>query len=87
MSSLYEDFLRTKGNWRNSLVYKSIKSSSRSGRRGIRKWLTQSQLEQIFGDKAVVKAIIARKMADKDLRATEVREHPDAPGLLLNVSL
>ena len=33
----------------------------------------------------MVEAIIARKMADKELRATEVREHPDAPGLLLNI--
>ncbi|CAE7879827.1 unnamed protein product [Symbiodinium microadriaticum] len=82
MSSLYEDFLQTEGNWRNSMVYKSIKSTTKNGRRGIRRWLTRRQLLATFDTKEIVDSIIARKETDEYLRSTEVREHPDCPGLV-----
>ncbi|CAE7469344.1 unnamed protein product [Symbiodinium sp. CCMP2592] len=82
MSALYEDFLAVSGNWRNSMVYKTIKSTSRTGRRGIRRWLTRSQLENHFGDKAIVDAMVLRKETDEYLKQTEIREHPDCPGLI-----
>ncbi|CAE7650278.1 unnamed protein product [Symbiodinium sp. CCMP2592] len=82
MSSLYEDFLQTEGNWRNSLVYKSIKSITRNGRRGIRRWITKRQMLTVFDSAEVVDSIIARKETDDYLRSTEVREHPDCPGLM-----
>lgn len=82
MSSLYEDFLSIDGNWRNSMVYKTIKSINRTGRRGIRRWLTRSQLENHFQDSTIVDAIIVRKQSDEYLKKTEIREHPDCPGPL-----
>ena len=80
MSSLYEDFLSSAGKWRNSMVYKCIKSTSRNGRRGIRRWLTRSQLEAHFQDSSIVDAIIVRKETDDYLKKTEIRDHPDCPG-------
>ncbi|CAE7218451.1 unnamed protein product [Symbiodinium sp. CCMP2592] len=80
MSSLYEDFLSVAGKWRNSVVYKTIKRTSRTGRRGIRRWLTRPQLENHFQDSAIVDAIIVRKQTDEYLKKTEIREHPDCPG-------
>ena len=79
MSSLYEDFLSSDGNWRNSMVYKTIKRINRTGRRGIRRWLTRSQLEAHFQDKKIVDAIVIRKQTDEYLK-TEIRDHPDCPG-------
>ena len=82
MSSLYEDFLASAGDWRSSMVYKTIKTTSRNGRRGIRRWPTRSQLEIHFQDKSIVDAIIVRKETDDYLSKTEIREHPDCPGPL-----
>ncbi|CAE7253405.1 unnamed protein product [Symbiodinium sp. CCMP2456] len=64
------------------MVYKSIKSTTRNGRRGIRRWLTKSQMLVIFDSAEIVDSIIARKETDDFLRSTEVREHPDCPGLV-----
>ena len=36
---------------------------------------------KIFESKDVVNAIIARKESDEELKKTEIREHPDCPGL------
>ena len=83
MSALYEDFLKTAGNWRHSLVYKTIRHKSRSGHRAVRKWLTRSQLVQVFHDSAMVDSLIARKMGDRELAASETRQHPDIPGLFV----
>ncbi|CAE7693568.1 unnamed protein product [Symbiodinium necroappetens] len=81
MSSLYEDFLTSVGDWRNSMVYKCIKSTTRNGRRGIRRWLTRTQLNAHFTDPKIVDAIIVRKETDDYLAKTEIRDHPDCPGL------
>ena len=87
MSSLYEDFLQIEGNWRNSMVYKSIKRTSRNGRRGIRRWLTRSQMLVIFDSTSIVDSIIARKETDEYLKSTEIREHPDCPGTGMSVAV
>ena len=83
MTSLYEDFMQCHGAWRNSIIYKSIKRTSRSGVRGVRKWLTRSQMMKIFEDEEIVKAIILRKENDPTLAQNEIREHPECPGLPL----
>ena len=82
MSSLYEDFQQCKGKWHNSVVLKTIKTAARSTRRGTRRWVTKKQMLQIFdNDQEVVKSIILRKEMDDELRATEIRHHPELPGL------
>ena len=80
MSSLYEDFLQTEGDWTKSMILKTIKSITRNGRRGIRRWQTRSQLINHFGDTKIVDSVIARKETDEHLRKTEMRKHPDCPG-------
>ncbi|CAE7658654.1 unnamed protein product [Symbiodinium sp. CCMP2592] len=83
MSTLYDDFYQCKGKWSKSLVLKTIRSTSRATRRGTRRWLTEAQLLTLFGgDKEVVKSIILRKEVDEELRAKEIRHHPECPGLL-----
>ena len=81
MSTLYDDFYQCQGKWSKSLVLKTIRSTSRSTRRGTRRWLTEAQLLTLFGDAEVVKSIILRKEMDEDLRAKEIRHHPELPGL------
>ncbi|CAE7278646.1 unnamed protein product [Symbiodinium pilosum] len=63
------------------MVYKRITSSRRNQKRGCRKWLTFDQLLEVFKSKSVVEALVQRKMSDKTLRRTEVRNHPEVPGL------
>lgn len=46
---------------------------------GRRSWLTQMEMEAKFGKEGAM-AIIQAKLNDSDLRATQVRDHPDAPG-------
>ncbi|CAE7621504.1 unnamed protein product [Symbiodinium necroappetens] len=83
MSALYEDFYHCKGNWSKSLVLKTIRSSTRNTRRGVRRWLTKPQMLPLFGgDAEVVNSIILRKEMDDELRAKEIRHHPELPGLL-----
>ena len=80
MQTLYEDYIACAGVWRKSMVYKRITSSRRNQKRGCRKWLTFDQLLEVFKSKSVVEALVQRKMSDKTLRRTEVRNHPEVPG-------
>ena len=80
MSALYDDFMQCAGNWQKSVVYKTIKSSCRSGRRGVRKWLTKTEMVALFKDPKIVESICIRKETDQALRETEIRDHPDCPG-------
>lgn len=49
--------------------------------RGVRKWLTEKQLIEHFGDKDVALAVIARKQDVPDLNC-DIRDHPELPGSL-----
>ncbi|CAE7230733.1 unnamed protein product, partial [Symbiodinium sp. CCMP2592] len=85
MSSLYEDYLQTEGDWKKSMVYKTIKSITRNGRRGIRRWLTRSQMLVHFDDATIVDSIIARKETDEYLKKKRCESTPTAqePGGLV----
>ena len=80
MSTLFDDFVQCGGEWHKSVILKSMKRTNRSSRRGVRKWLTKSQMMTLFGDKAIVNSICLRKESDPVLRETEIRDHPDLPG-------
>ena len=55
---------------------------------GKRKWLTRGQMLPYFeNDEAIVDAIIHRKMADDELRAEEVRSHPEIPSVYQYLTL
>lgn len=47
--------------------------------RGVRKWLTRSELIRHFGDEKVADAVIKRKEDIEELHA-EIRDHPELPG-------
>ncbi|CAK9079139.1 unnamed protein product [Durusdinium trenchii] len=78
---LYEDFLKTKGKWRQGVVWREVVQRHRGVTRGVRKWLTRKQLIEHFVDEETADAVIARKHEIQDLAGTEIREHPELPGL------
>lgn len=77
---LYEDFLKTKGKWRQGVVWREVVQRHRGVTRGVRKWLTRKQLIEHFGDEETADAVIARKHEIQELADTEIREHPELPG-------
>ncbi|CAE7574807.1 unnamed protein product, partial [Symbiodinium necroappetens] len=80
MSTLYEDFVATGGNWKNSVIMKSIRSKKSSGKKASRKWVTRRQMLQYFdNDQALVNSIIVRKESDPELLKEECRDHPECP--------
>ena len=86
MSTLFEDFMSTGGDWSKGVVLKQIRSTDRKAARGCRKWLTRKQLLKHFeGDKDLVDGIIIRKETDEDLLRSEVRDHPECPGNLTQI--
>lgn len=83
---MYEDFLKTGGNWKKGLVWREVVRRHRGLSKGVRKWLTKEQLINHFeGDEQVANAIIKRKTEIPDLRK-EVRDHPELPGHILRLS-
>ena len=74
---LYEAWAECEGDWKKSKLYLSIKDSHSMKRQGKRVWLTRKQLTEKFGDAA--NDIIERKVGDPDLKAKEVRKHPELP--------
>ncbi|CAK9093973.1 Uncharacterized protein SCF082_LOCUS44188, partial [Durusdinium trenchii] len=81
-SALYEDFWACGGEWTNSAIYKEITNSSENKKRGVRRWLTRTQMLPFFdNDPDIVDGIIARKLADEQLRESEVRDHPELPSV------
>lgn len=81
MSTLYEDFVATGGNWKNGVIMKSIRRKRSSGSHACRKWLARRQMLQYFdNDQKLVDSIIVRKESDPELLKSECRDHPECPG-------
>ena len=76
-SVLFEAWAECGGDWTKSKLYLSIKDSHSTKRQGKRVWLTRKQLIEKFGDAAA--DIIERKVGDPELKAKEVRQHPELP--------
>ena len=64
------------GRWNESSIYKEITNTHIGKKRGVRRWLTKSQMRQHF-DTDIVEAIAHRKKSDPELSITEVRSHPE----------
>ena len=77
-SVLYEAWADCAGDWTKSKLYMTLKDKHSKKRQGKRVWLTYKELVSKFGDAA--EDIVERKLGDADLKAKEVRPHPDAPG-------
>ena len=79
---LYEDFWKSSCNWRKTTIYRSVTNTIENRKAGKRQWLTRKQMLPVFdNDGDVVDGIITRKRSDKELLATEVRQHPEHPKL------
>ena len=77
---LYEDFFACGGDWKQSTIYKSITNSFENKKSGKRKWLTRKQMLPYFEhDDSIVDGVILRKQQDPELRASEIRKHPEIP--------
>lgn len=74
---LFEAWISCAGDWKKSKLYISVTSSTTNQRLGRRRWMTASEMRQRFGD--ATDAIITRKTGDEELRAKEVRPHPECP--------
>ena len=80
MQALYEDFLKTGGDWKKGVIWREVIQKRTGKSRGVRKWLTRAQLITYFGDESVADGIIQRKNDTADLH-DEIRDHPELPGL------
>ena len=76
-SVLYEAWADCAGDWTRSKLYMTLKDKHSKKRQGKRVWLTFKELVTKFGESA--EDIVERKLGDADLKAKEVRPHPDAP--------
>ncbi|CAK9069703.1 unnamed protein product [Durusdinium trenchii] len=87
-SVLYEDFWASGCEWQRTTVYRTVTNKMENKKSGKRKWLTRGQMLPYFeNDEAIVDAIIHRKMADDELRAEEVRSHPEIPSVYQYLTL
>ena len=68
------------GNWSKSTFLMHIRERHTSKKRGVRKWLTASEMNAIFGAEAA-ELIRVRKLDTEELRNKETRFHPELPGM------
>jgi len=78
MSVLYESWTEAGGDWKKSKIYLQVTSKDKTKRMGVREWMHRAEIEKKFGV-AGATAIINRKLSDQELKASEVRPHPEAP--------
>ena len=75
---LFEAWVNCGGNWATSQLFLQSKSTNREKAKGVRKWLTEAELVQRFGQDNA-EALIMRKLQDPVHLEREVRRHPDLP--------
>ena len=77
---LYDAWAACEGDWKKSSFLQSVKERHSSKRRGVRKWLTVQEMDARFGPE-LAEQIRNRKLFDESLKESEVREHPECPGM------
>ena len=75
MTNLFEDWAQADEEWANTVLIGTLRKTMRSKRTGQLKWMTFSQLMEIYKDQALVEGLIERK----EKEAHNVRNHPDFP--------
>lgn len=80
LAVLKEEWLACAGVWKSSALYKKMKQSSKTSNHGARLWLTKTQIAAKYSSMEVAQAIVDAKLADAELRESQVREHKDCPG-------
>ena len=79
-SVLYDAWGACQGQWTKSAFLQSVRERHRTSRRGIRKWLTASEMDCRFGQD-LAEQMRQRKLLDKELKQKETRFHPELPGV------
>ena len=74
-----EEWVATKGDWKQSKLYQNMKVKSSERRHGARVWLTKHQLTMKYGSEAISNEIIKAKTEDPEVYAEQSKPHPDAP--------
>ncbi|CAE7356329.1 unnamed protein product [Symbiodinium microadriaticum] len=82
MAVLWEGWVQSRGNWHSSQLLLTLQSTRKNRRRGGRRWMTEAQLAERYGQD-VAQEIIEHKSTDAVLRRTQVKNHPDCPRLRL----
>ena len=80
MSVLFESWNECGADWRKSSIFLQVTSKDKHKRKGVKSWFTKEQLNQRFGQEGA-DAIVCFKTGDATLSQSEVRDHPDAPGV------
>ena len=78
---LFEQWVACAGHWTESSLMTELSQTSRYRKRGARKWLTTHELTMKFGSPEAAEQIKACKEGDAELCKSQVRFHPDAPGV------
>lgn len=58
-----------------------LKHTSSKRKKGSRAWYTRDQLIEMYKSECIADEIIRRKVEDKELARSQIRDHPDAPGV------
>lgn len=71
--------MKTGGDWKKGMIWKSVVNKHRGVSTGVRKWLTRDQIVKHFDSEEIADAMVTRKRSKEELHA-EIREHPELPG-------
>ena len=78
---LLEQWTSCCGVWTQSDFWIQLKQKKRNRTYGCRRWFTRSEMVAKFGSQKTADEIIACKLCDPQVRATQVRAHPDCHGV------
>ena len=82
LSLLKEAWEECAGEWKKSSLYKKITNKSKSSTHGARVWLTRGQICAKYNNNMdIANAICKAKEDDPELSQTQIKDHPDAPGV------
>ena len=84
LETLFENFVQSGGQWRESQILVQMQTRFTGTRKGARRWMTRKEIMKKYdGDAAVAEEIIKKKETDPALKRTCCRDHPE-PGLKTN---
>ncbi|CAE7866454.1 PLCXD2 [Symbiodinium necroappetens] len=80
-SVMYEDWLQSGEDWRQSKLMSRLKNRSATAKKGCRKWLFYDEMVQRFGEKLAT-ILKETKEADEEKAANEIRKWPECEDYL-----
>ncbi|CAK9069365.1 Uncharacterized protein SCF082_LOCUS34741 [Durusdinium trenchii] len=74
-----DEWLSCNGEWRKSTLFKKMIERKTTSTHGARVWMTFQQIAEKYKSEEVARRIVEAKLADPELRRTQVKDHPDCP--------